>query len=99
MILILVIAFFLLGCNFSCNGMKEDFTLSQECNSQLTKANLTQLYTDRCENIEYANCKTDANAFARTVRNHLKVNNIPVCQNYNTSVIQAAIQPMWDAAR
>ena len=25
MILILIIAFFLLGCNFSCNGMKEDF--------------------------------------------------------------------------
>ena len=27
MILILVIAFFLLGCNFSCNGMKEDFSI------------------------------------------------------------------------
>lgn len=26
MILILVIAFFLLGCSFSCNGMKENFT-------------------------------------------------------------------------
>ena len=28
MILILVIAFFLLGCSFSCNGMKENFTKS-----------------------------------------------------------------------
>ena len=26
LILILVIAFFLLGCSFSCNGMKENFT-------------------------------------------------------------------------
>ena len=27
MILILIIAFFLLGCSFSCNRNKEDFTL------------------------------------------------------------------------
>ncbi len=32
MILILVIAFFLLGCSFSCNGMKENFTdIEAEC--------------------------------------------------------------------
>jgi len=45
MILILVIAFFLLGCNFSCNGMKEDFAvdsanvISQQCKTY--EANIT----------------------------------------------------------
>ena len=97
MILILVLAFFLLGYNFSCNGMKEDFTLSQACKSQLTEAKLTQLYETKCENIKYANCKTDVNAFARTIRNHLKVNGNPVCQNFNTDVVKQAIQPMWNA--
>ena len=39
MILILVIAFFVLGCSFSCNGLKEDFAISDNCNALLTKTN------------------------------------------------------------
>jgi hypothetical protein len=31
MILILVIAFFLLGCNFSCDGLKENFSTDAGC--------------------------------------------------------------------
>ena len=31
MMLILVMAFFMLGCRFSCSGMKEDFATASEC--------------------------------------------------------------------
>ena len=31
MMLILVMAFFMLGCRFSCSGMKEDFATETEC--------------------------------------------------------------------
>jgi hypothetical protein len=34
MILILVIAFFVLGCSFSCNGMKEHLTVCPKCDDQ-----------------------------------------------------------------
>ena len=33
MMLILVMAFFMLGCRFSCSGMKEDFAFCKTCNS------------------------------------------------------------------
>ena len=48
MILILVIAFFLLGCSFSCNGMKENFA--------------SDLIGDLCKAYcrgKYANCDGD----------------------------------------
>ena len=44
MILILVIAFFVLGCSFSCNGLKEDFAISTPCKAVLTDANLCAFY-------------------------------------------------------
>lgn len=31
MMLILVMAFFMLGCRFSCSGMKEDFNICKMC--------------------------------------------------------------------
>tara|TARA_E500000178_G_C16512647_1_gene526560 strand:+ start:98 stop:373 length:276 start_codon:yes stop_codon:yes gene_type:complete len=47
MILILVVAFFLLGCSFSCNGMKEYFTISSGCSAVLTDDNLCALYKEK----------------------------------------------------
>ena len=39
MILILVMAFFMLGCRFSCNGMKEHFAwVGGECNKTNVEA-------------------------------------------------------------
>ena len=62
MILILVIAFFLLGCNFSCNGMKEDFsvgvdsaaTISNKCLAN--KDLLEECYDEAIDAIKEEGC-------------------------------------------
>ena len=55
MILILVLAFFLLGCSFSCNGLKEDFALSPGCRAKLSNANLCALWNEKKSNNPYYN--------------------------------------------
>ena len=47
MILILVMAFFMLGCRFSCSGMKEDFNATEAtCTMAAVGCNLYKI--NRC---------------------------------------------------
>ena len=46
MMLILVMAFFMLGCRFSCSGMKEDFAKASECT--LDKMGCDKTKIDKC---------------------------------------------------
>ena len=50
MILILLIAFFVLGCSFSCNGVKENF-ITYDCKQKLTNDNLCDLLNEQNANI------------------------------------------------
>ena len=74
LILILVIAFFLLGCSFSCNGMKENFT-ARDIN-ELTDE-LVPKMEDKCgyicegqpNNVCYFDCAICAFEYPNTVYN------------------------------
>jgi hypothetical protein len=63
MILILVIAFFMLGCRFSCSGMKEDFSLwptADECtqaNSGCNASLITRCQWSHPSKVACAPCK------------------------------------------
>ena len=86
MILILVIAFFVLGCSFSCNGLKEDFAISPGCNAVLTDANLCAFYKEKRDDC-FRLGDGDQGGFAQNFKGRHEA-----CANDN---INAKINALW----
>ncbi len=78
MILILVMAFFMLGCRFSCNGMKEFFATKESCDACMKKGRTCQQCADR-EPPECQTCRTKTSTnfnFNRAYQDRLKRRNL-----------------------